>query len=108
METILITVNLQGRINGSVKHADKQEVKVDISKVSDKFPKFIVKKIKHTDRGISPCVKKIKITEDILQYWQSNNCPYWEKSNHWKVLNKKQRIESYIKRFDEGFGVTYQ
>ena len=67
METILITVNLQGRINGCVKHTTKQEVRIDISKPEDKFPKFINKKILHTDRGDSICTKKLKIDESILK-----------------------------------------
>lgn len=107
METILITVNLQGRINGCVKHTTKQEVRVDISKPEDKFPKFINKKILHTDRGDSVCTKKLKIDESILKIW-TNECPSWEKIGHWKVLSKNQRINSYVKRFDEGFGVTWQ
>ncbi len=108
METILITVKLQGRINGCVKHTTKQEVKVDISNPKDKFPKFINKKILHTDRGSNPCVKKIKINENILSGWLHGECPSWEKPSKWKVMNKKQRLESYVNRFDEGFGVSYQ
>ena len=108
MEAILITVNLQGRINGCVKSTTKQEVKVDIAKVTDKFPKFVVKKILHTDRNSSVCVKKTRIEENVLRGWASHECPNWEKPSRWKDMSKKQRIESYVKRFDEGFGVSYQ
>ncbi len=107
METILITINLQGQINGCVKHTTKQEVKVNTAKVGDKFSKIVTKKILHTDRKDSLCVKKIKIDEKILNIW-AIECPAWEKPSWWKNLKKKQRIESYVKRFDEGFGVSYQ
>ena len=108
MAAILLTINLQGRINGSVKHTDKQEVKVNVSKSNDKFPKFLTKRITHSDRGNSICVQKLKIEENVVNKWQSNECPHWEKSNKWKNMTKKQRIESYINRFDEGYGVSYQ
>lgn len=105
---ILLTVNLQGRVIGCVKHTTKQTVTVDVTPIGIKHTELMTRKIKHSDRIASSCVRKMRISSEVVAYWQSSECPYWSKESQWKNMNKKQRLEAYVKRFDEGFGVSYE
>jgi len=53
------------------------------------------------------CIKTV-ISADVIDFWQSSHCPYWEKAFVWKHMNKKDRFKSYLKRFDEGYGVSFE
>lgn len=105
---ILLTINLQGRIGGCVKHTTKQIVTVDVTPVGSKHPEIISRKIKHTDRESVACVKKLRISQEVVDGWQNGEAPFWVKPYTWKGMNKKQRLEAYLNRFDEGFGISYQ
>lgn len=105
---IIITVNLPGRINRSVRHTQKQTVKIDISEVGARKPIWVSRKIKHTDRGDQKCYKKVRISGELIHEWTSNTVPFWSNKREWSKLSKKQRIISYVARYDEGFGVTFE
>jgi len=104
---LLITIYLKGKLSGPVSHTTKQIVKVDVSKKDDKHPKWDTRKILHTDRTETLCYKKLVISEDIVNVWCSE-CPFWERQPSWKSMKSKQKIESYVNRFDEGYGVSYE
>lgn len=104
---LIITVFLKGKLKGPVLHTTKQSVTVDISKVGAKYPEYITRKILYTDRGEFEAYRKLLISEEVVKFWISNECPYWEKPYKWKSLKTNQRLQSYIDRFDEGFGVSF-
>jgi len=104
---ILLTVHFKGQVKGSQKHVDKQIVSVDVSPIGAKQSDFIHKKIKHDDRSETECTRKTRISEDVVTAWEHSECPFWEKPSQWKSMNNIQRINSHVKRFDEGFGVSF-
>lgn len=104
---IIITTNLLGRIGGSVRHTETQAVRVDSSKPGQK-PKFETKTILHSDRKESECTRKTRIDPEILEDWASDAVPFWENKRNWQKFSKLQRIASYISRWDEGYGVTFE
>lgn len=104
---ILLTINLKGVLTGKVKHTTTQEVKVNISPSTTKTI-LISSTILHTDRTASICTKKTKISEEAVNAWTSNECPYWERPVQWRSMNTKQRLESHLNRFDEGYGISYE
>lgn len=104
---ILLTVNLPGRVIGCVKHTTKQTVTVDVTPLGVRYPEMMTRKIKHSDREMSVCTRKLHISSEVVLGWQTGECPHWVKPTHWKTMNKKQRLESHVNRFDEGFGVSY-
>lgn len=109
METaLLLTINLRGKLSGPVEHNEKQSFTIDVSPLGAKYPEWITRKIKHVDRTIIPCSRKVRISETALNFWCGSDCPRWEKSNHWKAMSRQQKIQSYIKSFDEGYGVKYE
>lgn len=105
---ILITVNLLGQLSPRVAHTTKEVVSVNITPIGSNKSKVITRKIAHTSRIPTPCTKEVQITPNILAYWESSNCPVWSNLSTWKKMNKKQRVESYVSRFDEGYGVKYE
>lgn len=105
---LLLTINLRGQISGPTRHTDKQSVTVDVSPVSSSRPIFETRKILHNDRFPSTCVKKMKISEESVDAWQSSECPFWAKPVIWTNATKKQRLEAHLSRFDEGYGYSYQ
>jgi hypothetical protein len=104
---ILMTIKLRGQIDGPQKHVDKQIVTVDVTKIGSKYPEVVSKKITFNDRIQTECYRKMKISEEIVSEWENSECPHWEKPGSWKSMTRKQKLESHIKRYDEGFGVTY-
>lgn len=105
---IIITINLPGRIAGSVRHTETQAVKLDISNLGAKKPTWVTRKIVHTDRGDQKCYKKLRVSGELVHEWTSNTVPFWENKKDWSKMSKQQRLVSYIVRFDEGFGVTFE
>lgn len=105
---LLLTVNLKGGISGPVKHTDKQVVTVDVAPIASKTPEFLTKKIVHNDRKEMICYKKTNIEDGVLQYWTGPDCPRWERVPRWKTMTHQQKIESYLRQFDEGFGISYE
>ena len=104
---ILLTINLKGASLGSKAHTTPQEVKVNISSSPTKTI-YMTSTILHTDRGEAKCCKKTTISEDAVRLWKSNECPYWERPTQWNTMSDKQRIESHLFRFDEGYGISYE
>lgn len=98
---LVISTILNGQVTGPVTSGTTQEHTVLLSK-----GKRITKRITHTDRPEALCVQNTFISDQVLKEWSSFNCPFWEKIGQWKRMESKRRIDSYAKRFDEGFGVT--
>lgn len=104
---ILLSINLQGEIGGCVQSVDTQTVTVNATPQGSKTPLFITKKILHTDRIDTRCYRYLTIQPEVVESWESAESPYWANSQIWKKLTKKQRVAATIKRFDEGYGVSY-
>ena len=104
---VLLTINLQGEIGGCVRSVDKQSMTVDATPQNSRVPLMITRVITHTDRPQSTCFKSLKINSEVIESWESSECPSWASSSLWKKLTKKQRVGAFIKRFDEGFGVSF-
>ena len=103
MAGLLVSVPLKGQISGFVQHNSRQKHSV---KVSD--TEYVSKMILHTDRKEVPAEKTFTISEEVLEYWLSNNAPEWVSERNWKFFSNHQRIMSYLEGFDEGYGVTYE
>lgn len=104
---ILLTVKLKGQVKGLQKHVDKQIISVDVSALGAKQPDYIHKKVKHNDRSETDCTRKTRISEEVTTEWERSESPFWEKPSQWKTMSGVQRINSHVKRFDEGFGVSF-
>lgn len=66
------------------------------------------KTITHTDRVMRPCSRAFSVPGTSVTHWVSGDCPSWERPNKWKTMSKKQKIQSYINSYDEGYGVTFE
>jgi hypothetical protein len=102
IEGIILTVNLRGALNGPVKHTDVVEVSTRVG------ANLLSRKITFTERGHSECVRKTVISESVIAAWMSGNCPEWAKPFDWKQMSKSKRLSSWISRFDEGYGVSFE
>lgn len=105
---IIITIDLPGKIGSSVSHTEKQTVRLDVAKIGSKKPVWINKQILHSDRPYQKCYKKINISSDVIQEWVSDTVPFWSTKKEWSGLSENQRLASYIVRFDEGYGVSFE
>ena len=108
MESILLKVHLKGQISGFQKHTDRKIVTVDVTPIGSKHPETVSKNILHTDRVSTECSRNTRISEDAVKNWASAECPFWEKPHVWKTLSRIKKIESFLKRFDEGYGISYE
>ena len=104
---LVITVNLPGRIGGSVRHTSSQTIKTDISSEGSKRAVFADVEINHTDRPMLGCYRKINISSEVLDSWLDNKPPYFVKPQDWQRYDRTRRIIAYIANFDEGYGVDY-
>ena len=104
---ILLTINLKGALIGQPIHNQLQEVKVDISPDPKKII-YTTQRICHVDRISVACHKKTLITEEAVTSWRKGDCPYWERPAKWKSMTDRQKIESHLSRFDEGYGYSYE
>ena len=105
---IILTVNLSGTIGGFTKHVDFQEVTIDCTPLKSQSKLLMKTDILHNNRINSKCTRKELIPGEVAQAWVRGESPYWEKKFIWKSMNQKQRLQSYLKRSDEGFGFTYE
>lgn len=105
---IVVTINLPGVLGGRVKHTTKQIGTVDVSPLGSKNPEWITRKIKHTDRTPVQCARIFPVSEETVTSWVKGDAPYWVKPQIWKKLNKNQKIEVHLSRWDEGFGFSYE
>lgn len=106
MSSILLSVKLKGQLTSPVKHVDSQIITLDLS--TPKRSNVISKKIVHTNRIESECYRKLKISEEVVNYMESSECPAWEKPIRWKNMSKKLRVLSHLNRLDEGFGISIE
>ena len=105
---ILLTVKLKGKIGGPVKHTEKQNITVDISPVGSKRPEWSSRKITHNDRSEQECCRKCMINENIVKSWENSECPYWEHPVAWKNFSEEKKVQSFLSRYDEGYGISYE
>ena len=106
---ILITVKLRGQLGGPKKHVDKQTVSVDVSPIGSKRVEIMTRKIDFTERGYSECCRKTRISEEVVSEWENSSCPQTVKNpSVWSKMTKKQKVEFYVERHNEGFGVSYE
>lgn len=101
--SIIVTVFLQGTIGGFVKQVDKQSHSVLVN-----HGIVLTKEIIHTDREISECIKQFNVDGELISKWVTGDCPYWENPRDWKKMKPNRRLVSYVRGFDEGFGVTFK
>lgn len=104
---LVITVNLPGRIGGSVSHTSLQTIKSDISPAGSKKAVWGNVEINHVDRPIQECYRKINISSEVLESWVGNKPPYFVKANDWRNYSRDRKIVAHVASFDEGFGVDY-
>lgn len=103
---IVITVNLLGNLGTRVRHTTIQAQSAEVINASGK-PQLIKVDILHTDRVPSRCVRETEITPAVVAVWKNSECPYWADSRIWKKFNAAQKIQAFVGRFDEGYGVSY-
>lgn len=103
MSGMILTINLEGSIGGFVEHRDLQRVSVQLSN-----HETLSRIIEHSNRKIMECTKVTNISEEVIAFWESNECPYWESPKRWGKMNKGQRLFSYLDGFDEGFGFSFE
>lgn len=101
--SIIVTVFLRGAIGGCVKSVDKQ-----VHSVLVNHGVVLTKEIIHTNRVPSDCVRQFNVDGDLISKWVTGDCPYWENPRDWKKMNSNRRLISYVKGFDEGYGVTFE
>ena len=53
------------------------------------------------------CTRKTKIDGHAIKSWIHGICPSWEKPFIWKNMKPGQRMSSYLKRCDEGYGYSF-
>lgn len=105
---IILTINLKGRIKGPRKHETYQTVSVDATPIKSRHPVIVTSNILHTDREEMRCIKRLKISSDVVKFYESEVSPYWVKHKDWIRLSKKQRLDLHLSKFDEGYGYTYE
>ena len=105
---IIITTYFLGKIGGSVSHTEKQAVRTDISEVGSKKPIWAMVDILHSDRPLQKAYRKTRISGDLIEAWTSGAVPFWSNKKEWAKFTKQQRLVSYVSRYDEGFGVSFE
>lgn len=105
---IIITTYFPGKIGGSVSHTEKQAVRTDLSKVGSKKPIWATVNILHSDRPLQKAYRKTKISGELIEEWTSGTVPFWSNKKEWSKFTKQQRLISYVSRYDEGYGVTFE
>ena len=105
---ILLTINLKGNLSSNIKHTESQTVKVDATPLHSKHPVILEKSIRHNDRQLQPCCRKMRFSDETVNYFRNSECPTWEKAHNWKNYSKTQKLKSHLNRFDEGFGYSYE
>ena len=104
---LTITVDLLGRIGGSVRHTETQTIKTDISPEGSKRAILVDVEIKHVDKPMQICYRKINISPEVLDSWIGNKAPYFVKAQDWQRYDRTRKIIAHVATFDEGYGVDY-
>lgn len=102
---IVITTNLKGNLKGAQKHTTYQSHSVEVGNGKNRL--VITKDILHTDREEQLAIRKTNISSEVIANWLGN-APSWERPKHWKLMSDNQKIKSYLKSFDEGYGVSFE
>lgn len=102
MSDIIIKTVLPGAFQTKQKAISNQTIKLNL------FNKSELRTIKHTDATTFSCFRLTTILEPVVDSWIKGDCPYWETPREWKRKNAKEKIKSYVKTFDEGFGVSFE
>lgn len=103
---IILTVNLRGKLSGSPKEKSTFIESADCTPFGSKVPLVIKNEITHGVRIETKCVRKLNISAEVVSSWVKGECPHWEKKFIWAHMNNPQRLQSHLRRFDEGFGYT--
>lgn len=103
---IVIAVNLLGNLGTRVRHTTFQTHSVEVTNAAGKS-QLVKVDILHTDRVPSRCVREIQIAPSVVALWKNSECPYWADNRIWKKFNAAQKIQAFVGRFDEGYGVSY-
>ena len=110
---IKILLNIQGMRGGTLRPLGKKKVSWSICKKDlDKNykGKDALKPISRGTTSINdfeeiPCQHNLKLTQDAYEYMTSVEQPYWFKGP-WKLMSKKQRLETHLQRICEDKGGT--
>lgn len=105
MDSIIITVNLPGIIEGNVKHVGFQK---HTALLSEDEGGSITKMIKHTDRKELPSARIMPVSAAVVTGWTQGDCPFWEEARNWRKMSPVQKVISHVARFDEGNGVGFE
>lgn len=106
MNSIVVTVNLLGEIEGRVEHTTRQRHTVILS---EEFGGSMNRNIKHTDRIPTKACRMFSVAAEHVEAWvKADQCPEWETPQNWKAKSRVQRLHSHLRRFDEGYGVSYE
>ena len=106
MSSILVTVNLLGKIEGCVAHTNRQRHTVVLS---EEFGGSMTRNIKHTDRNPTVSSRMFTVQGEVVDGWvKADQCPEWEEPNNWKKKSVNQRLISHLRRFDEGHGIFFE
>lgn len=100
--SVLVKVNLLGKIEGFVAHTHTQKYTTQLSHGVSSMT------IKHSDRRPTPCSRNFTIPGHIVDDWVKGDCPSWERPHMWKKLSATNRIKSHVNSYDEGLGVSYE
>lgn len=105
---IIISVNLPGKLGSLLKHTTKQNYSVKVTNPRTQQTEILTRKIRHTDRIPSKCIREIQISPRVLKGWIDGPPPRHIDLKKWKKLNDEQKIAAYVDTFDEGYGVKYE
>lgn len=105
---ITIIINLQGRIGESVAHTQKQSWSFSYTDKKTGRTKTETRRILHSDRKVQECYKRTTISSEVVNDWIYGKCPNFVSPKVWKVANLEQKLQLYVNRYDEGFGVKYE
>ena len=105
--SILLTINLKGVLGAPVSQKSLVKNSVNVAPIGSKSPEIETRIIRHNNREVLPCVRKMTISEDIVNSWVKNECPFWEKKGSWATKNADARIASHLNRYDEGYGISF-
>lgn len=120
---IILIVNLQGKLGKKESNSSSRKIQRKIA--ASPYESAVLNKKGAISHYITPakhftatnnfkaseeqkCVRKTNISEDVVSGWVSGKAPHFVKDFIWKNMSKPQRLKAWVKRFDEGFGVSFQ
>ncbi len=95
-----------GEIEGRIPHLTRQRHTVLLS---EEFGGSMNRNILHSDRIPTKACRIFTVAAEHVTSWvRKDQCPEWEKPEHWANKTREQRLLSHLRRFDEGYGVSYE